>query len=256
MCGFLWDKYLPDQIQQGRFFEPNQAAAAVDTAVTWHFTTVFLATVYGPTCGSMWIVPMTTPFFAILGYFLRGLTPATALRSLIVEAFDFRCKHVGESSLHSDVNIVGKWSNSISIQHRAEGLTVCHDFQYGILHADGSWMVADMTYADQVDIGTGAWVAEHQTGVEGKVVKHWPADSASDSNASRIGSCHVKHDNGKESWLFSDELAVVAAGQSAGMIRLRLSEGKLEYSRKRPQSNEWTSPEIIEKSSRSDKAAT
>ena len=36
-CGFVWDKYMPNQVKQGRFFEPNQAASAVAVGVSWHF---------------------------------------------------------------------------------------------------------------------------------------------------------------------------------------------------------------------------
>merc|ERR1719223_1253371 len=75
-CGFVWDKYMPGQMERGRFFEPNQAASAVDMGVSWHFATVMLATSYGPMAGGMWIVPLFTPIIAVLGYYLRSMKSA------------------------------------------------------------------------------------------------------------------------------------------------------------------------------------
>jgi len=85
-CGFIWDKYMPEQMKQGRFFEPNQAASAVDMGVSWHFATVMLATTYGPKTGGMWIVPLFTPVLALLCYFLRSVHIATSIRMRFTKA--------------------------------------------------------------------------------------------------------------------------------------------------------------------------
>lgn len=85
-CGFVWDKYMSDQQKRGRFFEPNQASSAVDIGVSWHFATVMLATIYGPTTGSMWIVPLFTPAVALLGYFFRSVHTATSIRLRVTKA--------------------------------------------------------------------------------------------------------------------------------------------------------------------------
>ena len=42
-----------------------KAASAVDMGVSWHFATVMLATIYGPTAGGMWIVPSEGFTFAV-----------------------------------------------------------------------------------------------------------------------------------------------------------------------------------------------